>query len=446
MKMNFLNTFGCCLAALVLGLFVGCGDDSPMASRENDCPEGYVCDTTYTDTTAYSFVYYSGKNKLDTVTALTGEMTCDIQDNYFSCLYKKTYKTCYVVSSTKTNAAERNTEGDSLIHKEVNLLRIDTTYINYGKRRLIDSIPPYIEPEKMDLKGLQDAFDTVELDLYDSSSYDRYEGHTDFSTTYVVYEDYGTLPRGAGSFTSKDYFKTIDADGDTIHHFYQIFIDLCNETIYIEYPLTPKIYEAQLYMFSHDPLEKDTTVTWMAYYTDMYGVRDSTEITTVFKMKEGFVRVDDSTTDDSTSEDSTSSDVLDSAMRNVPSITFCEDSVPKTCNFDIEDTVWMYCASTPKNVAGGIAAHYYYYTFDGKQLLKKTIEEGYNWESDQDDCEYQLSHGSHGENVFCKGPATVTVTIDTLDVADDEAKMVQYEKAKSHCEEIRERYDNMYKE
>jgi len=70
-------------------------------------------------------------------------------------------------------------------------------------------------------------------------------------------------------------------------HAYQIDFDVCYETFHADYPLTPKIYNARLYMFSSDPLEKDTTVTWLAYYTDMYGVKDSTEVTTVFRMKDG---------------------------------------------------------------------------------------------------------------------------------------------------------------
>ena len=272
-----LKVYECGLAALVLGLFVGCGDDSSSASHENDCPEGYVCDTTYTDTTAYSFVYYSGKNKLDTVTALTGEMTCDIQDNYFSCQHDEAYKTCYVPHSTERKTEKRYMEGDSLIiYKEINILHVDTTFINYGERRLMDSIPPYIKPEKRDLKGLQDAFDTVELDLYDSSIYDRYKGSVNFATTYVVEDKFGSLPMSADFYVLKNMFETIDDGGDTISHYYSPYGNYCEEINRINYPLTPKIYNARLYIYSHDPLEKDTTVTWMAYYTDMYGVRDST--------------------------------------------------------------------------------------------------------------------------------------------------------------------------
>lgn len=292
MKKSLINSLLLIIAACTFNLVVAaCGGGPSSSSRADDCPEGYICDTTYTDTSAYSFVYYSGKNKLDTVTAFTGEMTCKVYDEYFSCHLTKTYETCRVVYSyakddAQENSAERDDDSDTLIHKTVNVLRVDTTFINYGKRRLIDSIPPYIEPEQMDLKGLQDAFDTVELELYDTSSYDRYYGNADFGTPYAVENSYGTLPDGAGSLTSTNLFYTVEADGDTMWRFYPITYSLCYETVYIEYPLTPKIYTANLYMFSHDPLERDTTVTWLAYYTDMYGVMDSTEITTVFRMKE----------------------------------------------------------------------------------------------------------------------------------------------------------------
>jgi len=280
-------------AALALGLFAACGDDPSSSSRGDDCPEGYICDTTYTDTSAYSFVYYSGKNKLDTVTAFSGEMDCKIDDNYFACHLTRTYKTCQIsvkYVTAQTNSAAKNesaSESDTLIHKAVNVLRVDTTFINYGKRRLIDSVPPYVEPEKMDLKGLQDAFDTVDLDVYDTSRYNRYYGNVVFRTAYVVEGRYGTLPDGASAYTSTNFYYTEGFDGSLAIHAYQIDIDGCYETFHTDYPLTPKIYNARLYMFSSGPLEKDTTVTWLAYYTDMYGVKDSTEVTTVFRMKDG---------------------------------------------------------------------------------------------------------------------------------------------------------------
>lgn len=292
---NFLAMKKFFFLALVALFVWACGDGPSSSSREKDYPEGIIYDTTYIDTSAYSFVYFSSRNKLDTVTALSGEMKCDIDDKYFSCHLTRTFSTCSVMYEYNTTTSTRqSTDSDSLIHKEVNVLQIDTTFINYGKRRLIDSIPPYTEQEKMNLKGLQDAFDTVELDLKDTSSYDKYYGGVVFKTPYVVDEDYGTLPDGAGAYTPSSTYYTEDADGDTVRNFTNIFpVSFCSKTVYIDYPLTPKIYEARLYMFRHDSLEKDTTVTWQAYYTDMYGVKDSVEITTVFKMKGGSSKSED---------------------------------------------------------------------------------------------------------------------------------------------------------
>jgi len=395
---------------LMLGLFAGCGNDPSSSSRGDECPEGYICDTTYTDTSAYSFVYYSGKNKLDTVTAFTGEMKCDIEDNYFSCRLTRTYWTCYAVYSAQANHAERNTDSDSLIHKEINILRVDTTFINYGKKRLIDSIPPYIEQEKMDLKGLQDAFDTIELDFDDSHAYDRYRGGAYFRTPYEMEDVYGTLPSDAGLLTYSSYYLDLG----------------CFVTDRIDYPLTPKIHEVGLYIYSDEPLEKDTTVTWQAYYTDMYGVRDSTEITTVFRMKDGIVK-----TENLISEEA-------------PDIDFCEDSVPRTCDFNVNDSLWFYCGATSKDMAGGHVAEFYYYSFNGAQVVKRSINENLTLASDESECENFLSHGAPAGNVYCKGPVVVTVKQDTLSVANDETRKTLYENAKSHCEEVRERFDKLY--
>ncbi|MCQ2125487.1 MAG: hypothetical protein MJZ25_15015 [Fibrobacter sp.] len=413
---------------LMLGLFAGCGNDPSSSSRGDECPEGYICDTTYTDTSAYSFVYYSGKNKLDTVTAFTGEMKCDIEDNYFSCRLTRTYKTCYVVYSAQANHAERNTDSDSLIHKEINILRVDTTFINYGKKRLIDFIPPYIEQEKMDLKGLQDAFDTIELDFDDSYTYDKYRGRANFRTPYVMEDVYGTLPSDAGLLTYPSYY-TVGADGDSIWHVNLLDLESiggCYETIRIDYPFTPKIHEVGLYIYSDEPLEKDTTVTWQAYYTDMYGVRDSTEITTVFRMKDGFSKPGKP------------------ALEEVPDIDFCEDFVPKTCDFSVNDSLWFYCGVTPKDMAGGHVAEYYYYSFNGAQVVKRSINENLTLASDESECENFLSHGAPAGNVYCKGPVVVTVKQDTLSVANDETRKTLYENAKSHCEEVREHFDKLY--
>lgn len=394
---------------LMLGLFAGCGNGPSSSSRGDECPDGYICDTTYTDTSAYSFVYYSGKNKLDTVTAFTGEMKCDIEDNYFSCRLTRTYRTCNVVYSAHTSTF-RNTDSDSLIHKEINILRVDTTFINYGKKRLIDSIPPYIEQEKMDLKGLQDAFDTIELDFDDSHAYDRYRGGANFRTPYEMEDVYGTLPSDAGLLTYSSYYLDLG----------------CFVTDRIDYPLTPKIHEVGLYIYSDEPLEKDTTVTWQAYYTDMYGVRDSTEITTVFRMKDGFSKPEDPVPEE------------------VPDIDFCEDSVPKTCDFNVNDSLWFYCGATSKDMAGGHVAEFYYYSFNGAQVVKRSINENLTLASDESECENFLSHGAPAGNVYCKGPVVVTVKQDTLSVANDETRKTLYENAKSHCEEVRERFDKLY--
>lgn len=262
--------FKCIFSLFVLTelvvFFVACGDNTSSTSSGDDCPENYICDTNYTDVSAYSFVYYVGKDSLDTVTATTDRMTCDIEDDNFHCSLMFIHG-CFSYSYSVASA--NGTVKDSAKHLTVNVTRVDTTYINYGKKRLIDYVPAYVEVPKLSEKKLQDLFDTLILKPYDSKYYSYY-GHTDdfLSNYYIEGKD---LPDGFGVSSYTGRFATLLG---------------CGDTTYTNYPLIPKDVEARLYMFLEEPLEKDTTITWMAYYTDMYGVEDSLEVTTFVTMEE----------------------------------------------------------------------------------------------------------------------------------------------------------------
>lgn len=272
-------------------LFFACDRENINVGPLNNCPSGYICDTTYIDTSAYSFIYYSGKKTLDTVTALAEDISCDIQENIFQCALREIFKRCVIVYST-TNANNTTDqllkEVDSLVHKEIKLMRIDTTYINYGKKRLIDYIPSYIEIPEFQLKEFKDAFDTVVID-YDKNNETHFYGRGSYFYGLYKISD-KALPDFAGVSSYKGSYITIDhkdAPKDSVFLLEELNVSSpCYDTTYTKYPLTSKHYQSYIYAFLDEPFEKDSTVTWTAYYQDLYGVTDSTEVTTFFKMKE----------------------------------------------------------------------------------------------------------------------------------------------------------------
>ena len=272
-------------------LFFACDRENINVGPLNNCPSGYICDTTYIDTSAYSFIYYSGKKTLDTVTALAEDISCDIQENNFQCTLREIFKRCVIVYST-TNANNTTDqllkEVDSLVHKEIKLMRIDTTYINYGKKRLIDYIPSYIEIPEFQLKEFKDAFDTVVID-YDKNNETHFYGRGSYFYGLYKISD-KALPDFAGVSSYKGSYITIDhkdAPKDSVFLLEELNVSSpCYDTTYTKYPLTSKHYQSYIYAFLDEPFEKDSTVTWTAYYQDLYGVMDSIEVTTLFKMKE----------------------------------------------------------------------------------------------------------------------------------------------------------------
>ncbi len=272
-------------------LFFACDRENINVGPLNNCPSGYICDTTYIDTSAYSFIYYSGKKTLDTVTALAEDISCDIQENIFQCALREIFKRCVIVySTTNTNNTTDQLlkEVDSLVHKEIKLMRIDTTYINYGKKRLIDYIPSYIEIPEFQLKEFKDAFDTVVID-YDKNNETHFYGRGSYFYGLYKISD-KALPDFAGVSSYKGSYITIDhkdAPKDSVFLLEELNVSSpCYDTTYTKYPLTSKHYQSYIYAFLDEPFEKDSTVTWTAYYQDLYGVTDSTEVTTFFKMKE----------------------------------------------------------------------------------------------------------------------------------------------------------------
>lgn len=274
-------------------LFFACDDENINDSPLDNSPSEYIYDTTYIDTSAYSFIYYSGKKTIDTLTALADDIACEIQENNFQCTLRKVFEFCaifYSFSTTNTNTATDPPlkEVNTLVHEKIKLLRIDTTYINYGKNRLIDYVPPYIETPEFQINEFKDAFDTVVIDNDTNNKTNFYGRGSYFHGPYKISDN--ALPNFALVISYKGSYITInpeEAPEDSVFLPEDLIeLDPCYETTYIKYPLTPKYYRSYISAILNKPFEKDSTVTWTTYYQDIYGVMDSIEVTTLFKMKE----------------------------------------------------------------------------------------------------------------------------------------------------------------
>ena len=291
MKLKTLSRYSIVSAfAFAAVSFLACGGEV-INSGNLGCPEDVVCDTAFVNTKAYSFVYFSGKDKLDTVTATTDKMSCNLWKGYFECTLKKTYSTCRIVYSKAESSVKSDDE--PVTHQKVEIKRGDTTYINYGKNRLMDYIPPYVEIPKFDSKKLKAAFDTV---IVEPTSYasEKLKGESrKFVDAYYI--EYSGLPDWA--YVSKNSGQLLVLDGedgtrkaDTTFisdGIYLIEISSCTKTVYIDYPKKLIAYQSyvNVYADSTELPRKDTTIKWMAHYTDMYGTEDSLQVKTLFKIK-----------------------------------------------------------------------------------------------------------------------------------------------------------------
>lgn len=274
-------------------LFFACGDESDSIQAADVCPDGAVCDTTYVNARAYSFVYYSGKNKLDTITETTDNISCNIWNGYFECTLKKSYSCFSVVYAEGNKARESIDDEKTEKHKNVKVKVGDTTYINYGKHRLMNYIPPYHEIPPFDAKKLKEAFDTVEVKTA-SYSDERLTGDSRTFLDYYRIEgnglpDWAYVSRSSGkmiTFDGKDGTPSIDTSIVSLEGYTLVYALDCYGVYYVKYPQDLVGYKSTIHAYG-DTTEfpkKDTTIKWMAHYTDMYGVEDSLQIKTLFKI------------------------------------------------------------------------------------------------------------------------------------------------------------------
>lgn len=261
-------------------------NSSSSIKLPDPCPDSLICDTTYVDKKAYSFIYYSGPKKLDIVTASAADMSCFINENTFSCKLEESYRSTNSATNERIDKdyiapPKIVIEADSLKHLKINIKRVDTTYINYGEQRLMDYIMPYIETPKLNVDELRAAMDTVTVE-YNLLQYNEinsyYEGNAKYMSPYEFEE-----------WTANGLPDWVHIDADSYTNWSGFCLDdleyYCEDTYTTYYPSTLKQLKFQIYLIVSKPIN-DTTVTWTAYYKDLYGSRDSVEITTHFMMKQ----------------------------------------------------------------------------------------------------------------------------------------------------------------
>ena len=272
-------------------IFFACGNKSDSIPVVDACPAGYVCDTTYVNAKSYSFVYYSGKNKLDTITETTDKISCDVWNGYFECTVKK-YYSCQKVMVTKMPIQFSNDKKRAK-HKTIEIKVGDTTYINYGKHRLTNFIPPYHEIPPFNAEKMKEAFDTVivEKPVYSDTKltgdsrkfldYYRIEG-SDLPSWVHISRTSGKMV----VFDGKDGTPSIDTTIMSSDGCVQALMSGCFSVSYVKYPKDLVMYRSKIHVYGDtaEIPQNDTTIKWMAHYTDMYGIEDSLQIETLFRI------------------------------------------------------------------------------------------------------------------------------------------------------------------
>ena len=178
-------------------------------------------------------------------------------------------------------------------HKTIEIKVGDTTYINYGKHRLTNFIPPYHEIPPFNAEKMKEAFDTVivEKPVYSDTKltgdsrkfldYYRIEGSELPSWVHIS--------RTSGKmvvFDGKDGTPSVDTTIVSLDGYEQVLAMDCFRVSYVKYPKDLVMYRSKIHVYGDtaEIPQNDTTIKWMAHYTDMYGIEDSLQIKTLFKI------------------------------------------------------------------------------------------------------------------------------------------------------------------
>jgi len=288
------------LLAFAVSLLVACSSneelilgpaDGPYANsapqdsftKKNSADTIYVRDTVivYKDTvdkeveikSSYtSFIYRDSANHLDTVSRESTRLTCDMEEESFSCNYALQpminpgieYKKMEFIPDSMPVVVLTDTIHKDTLFRNTFTEKYDTTFINYGENRLTDYIPPEyvydLGEHPFDSTAMRDFFDT--LDVRDPQLGGK--------NRIVV--------------NSRLSFTGFPAVVMRVENAYE-FVDIVglNRT----WPAKRHVI-AREYVFENINMKSDSTVTWtlgFMHYENGVGEKDSIQVTTFFKAK-----------------------------------------------------------------------------------------------------------------------------------------------------------------
>lgn len=271
---------------LILGPADGpSADSAPQNSvaEKNASDTIYVHDTVvvYKDTvdkeveikSSYtSFIYRDSANHLDTVLRESSRLTCNMEEESFSCKYAMQpmihpdleYKKMEIDLVAAPVVVLIDTIYKDTLFRNTFTKKYDTTFINYGDNRLTDYIPPEyvydLGEHPFDSTAMRDFFDT--LDVRDPQLGGK--------NRIVV--------NSRLSFTG---FPAVVMRVENAYDFMD-FVEI-NRT----WP-TKRRVGAREYVFENINMKSDSTVTWtlgFMHYETGVGEKDSIQVTTFFKTK-----------------------------------------------------------------------------------------------------------------------------------------------------------------
>lgn len=260
-------------------------DSAPQNSfaEKNASDTIYVHDTVvvYKDTvdkeveikSSYtSFIYRDSANHLDTVLRESARLTCDMEEESFTCKYAMQplinpvpeYKKVEFHLDSAPVVVLMDTIYKDTLFRNTFTKKYDTTFINYGDNRLTDYIPPEyvydLGEHPFDSTAMRDFFDT--LDVRDPQ--------LGRNNRFVV--------------NSKLSFTGFPAVVMRVENAYE-FADLVD--IDRTWPAKRRVI-AREYVFENFNMKSDSTVTWtlgFMHYENGVGEKDSIQVTTFFKVK-----------------------------------------------------------------------------------------------------------------------------------------------------------------
>ena len=224
-----------------------------------------------------SFVYRDSAGVIDTVTRDSVMLNCDIGDTEFSCTqkfiivdgpirYDPVKPVVYqelVIDTVHCHVTITDTVVKDIFYRESYSFKHDTTFINYGEKRLTDYIVPEFvyDPGEhpFDSTEIRDFFDTLDVSDSQMGGKKRLTVNSELSFRDFPLTVLGVMPVLDAQYSYK-YLKSWP----------EKWIPLVNT------------YEFE----NFNKLVSDTTVTWTLEYTHYEGgqeERNSIQVTTYFK-------------------------------------------------------------------------------------------------------------------------------------------------------------------